>query len=200
MILKIYQEFWQTWFWFDWLTSHTFLKIHFPFIHDIHLLYFFVHISLICSALKILMKLKSLITLRGDKVWKEGGWIYLTGEGCWTSGGGWKLRWLQWPERAFIWSLLWCTAQYSFYKFTAEQISRSISIVNLVSLGIAAGRVLLAIVLRIMEKFQDHLLNLAHPWKRKMLKFKKNYWVVLTVSFPSDNHRLNLAHSYPVLN
>ena len=29
---------------------------------------------------------------------KGGGWIYLTGEGCWTSGGGWKSKWLQWPE------------------------------------------------------------------------------------------------------
>ena len=35
--------------------------------------------------------------------------IYLTGEGCWTSGGGWNSRWLQWPEGPLTWSLMWCT-------------------------------------------------------------------------------------------
>ena len=40
------------------------------------------------SALKILMKLKSTYNfVRGPSL-KGGGWIYLTGEGCWTSGGG----------------------------------------------------------------------------------------------------------------
>jgi len=39
------------------------------------------------SALKILMKLKSTYNfVRGPSL-KGGGWIYLTGEGCWTSRG-----------------------------------------------------------------------------------------------------------------
>ena len=38
------------------------------------------------SAHKILMKLKNTYNfVRGPSL-KGGGWIYLTGEGCWTSG------------------------------------------------------------------------------------------------------------------
>ena len=51
--------------------------------------------------------------VRGPSL-KGGGWIYLTGEGCWTSGGGWKSRWLQWPEGPLIWSLVWCTVLIIF--------------------------------------------------------------------------------------
>ena len=47
------------------------------------------HFLTICD--NLLYKLDNFA--RGPSL-KEGGWIYLTGEGCWYSGGGCKSRWI----------------------------------------------------------------------------------------------------------